>query len=428
MVIVGCGAEKYPWDTNNTSPLEGKYETRDTSLDLNKTMQERAARSIAQRVLYSSQYTAGISVSIMYDDHTTLDFAYGCRTLNPEVIASTILSYDNGPQSNCEEDLSPSHRFELGSLTKTAVGRTILDIDNNSSYDFDLNDLITKHLPSNIIALGDLSGITVSHLLHHTSGLAKIDFNPGTVEQIIGKVLAKPRLSRNPGQVYAYNNAGYILLGEIIKEVTGSDSWQGEVLKRLNESIGTNAFIFPESGNDDWLSTNDTSWMNGKSRTLIEGNNSLAVGYSYFEGALWNILGYYSAADIAHSAGSMIGTVPDVTKWMRTVATNETHLLTDDYFTKTIGEINPNTYVDVYSGSTHWNLGAGIGFDQNQNALFHLGNIEGYECHSVYSKNEKVTISACVNGVADLIPFPYDVLKAMYPYREAYLPKTTTTK
>lgn len=414
----GCGTD-YKWDTDNTSALEGKYETRDKSHDLNSSEQAAVAKSLAQRFLYADFKTTGISVSIMNEDNTTINFAYGCAKLRADVEQSGILDYETGHSANCEEALTPTHRMKLGSLTKTAVARTILDIDDNSDYDFSINDYITKHLPSNILALGDLSGITVSQLLHHNSGLNKIDFTAGTVEEIIQKFLDKGRLF-NPGQMYQYNNAGYVLLGQIIEHVTSSKHWQTEVQKRLDDSIGVNSFIFPEAGNVNWI---DTEWLVGQEGTLRDANQSLVTGYSYSD-AYISLL-EISGADTAHSAGSMIGSVPDVTKWMRTAATNDSSLLSANYFDNTVRQINTGTYIDSYMGHLNWNMGAGIGFDQDQNALFHLGNFFGYACSSVYSKNEKVTVTACINSTGDIEAFPYEVLEAMYPYRTTYLPTST---
>ncbi|CAA6802093.1 MAG: Class A beta-lactamase-related serine hydrolase [uncultured Sulfurovum sp.] len=413
--LTGCGKD-YEWDTNNISPLSGMYEDRNRSLDLNRTEQEKQIEALTQRVLYSSSSTVGISISVLYPDNTAVNRAYGCAKLSSVPEATAVLTYENGDKTNCETPLTINNRFKVGSLTKTTIGKTVLDIDDNSEYDFDLSDPITKHLPSNILALGDFSGITVAELLHHTSGLNAIDFEPGTVEEILTKVVNKGRLFYRPGQVYKYNNTGYIVLGEIIKFVTGSSHWQGEVQKRVDESIGNNSFIFPESGNTNWLSTPDTAWFTGKERTLLDSTEALAIGYSPYEGRLADVVSYYSGADRAHSAGSLIANVPDISKWMDAVGTNKNNLLSEQYFKDKVLDVN--NYTNVYQGHKEWNLGFGLGFDQPQNAFFHLGNIEGYECHAIYSRNEGVSISVCVNGATDLVSFPYEVLSAIYPYRK----------
>ena len=421
--FTGCG-EDYEWDTDNTSALEGKYEIRDKSLDLNQTQQNLIIKSMSQKFLFSNEKSVGISVSIIYNNNSSVNVAYGCAKLKPEVEISGILNYENGHNSNCEIPLKTTHRMKIGSVTKTTVARTILDIDDNPNYDFSIDDPITKHLPDNILALGDFSGITVSHLLHHNSGLNDIDFQVGTVEEIIQKALLKGKLF-DVGKMYQYNNMGYILLGQIIKYVTKSDNWEGEVLKRIKESIGENSFVFPEVDNQDWINTADNSWSVNQANTLIQGDYLLATGYSFSNGFKSNTL--LPAANIANSAGDAMASVPDVTKWMRSISTNNSKLLSDNYFQHTVWEVNTDTYIDSYVLHLNWNMGAGIGFNQDQNSLFHLGLFSGYTCSSIYSKNEKTTITACINGEADIKEFPYEILKAIYPYRKAYIPTTSTT-
>ena len=416
--FTGCG-EDYKWDTNNTSALEGKYETRDKSLDINDTEQNRIAKSILLRFLYANKGAAGVSMSIMRNDNTTFSFAYGCLKLNEDVEKSGILSYDAGDKANCEKPLLITSRMKLGSLTKTTVARTILDIDDNPENSFDLDDLVTSHLGDDILSLGDLSGITIKHLLYHTSGLSTKLVPGKTVQETIKTALDDKRIG-TPGQYYKYNNIGYIILGQVIKNVTGSDHWEGEIKKRLDASLGNNSFIFPEAYNDNWIQTEDTSWLHGVAGTLVEGNQSLATGYIFSDH--FNSVLEVSGADIANSAGSLIGSVPDVTRWMHSLATNDGGLLSKGYFENVI--LN-GTYVDDYISHTTWNMGAGLGYEQIQNAFFHLGAITGYSCNSVYSKNEKITISACVNGSGVMADLPYDILSEIFPYRKAYITKSS---
>jgi CubicO group peptidase (beta-lactamase class C family) len=464
--FAGCG-DDYAWDHNNVSKLDGQYTLEKIAeYDNNESIgwynaQTRGiiAKTKIEQFLISEKLAAGISVSIKYYDNNTsiyetnnsnganeenaiskytteYNYAFGCAkldTTNPAIqlgIIPVTLIEEVG--ETCREKLTPTHRFKVGSLTKTTVGRTILDMDDdNVNYpNFSINDPITKHLPTSITSLGNLSGITVHQLLHHTSGLGDIDATKtGTAAEKIAEALSKTRVTE-PGRMYKYNNAGYILLGQIIeylaKDNNSSATWQSEVKARLNEAVGINTFVFP---NTVGLDGNYSAWLDAN--LTKDDNTSLAKGYGT---SFTDDVTASSAADIAHSAGSLIGSVPDVTKWMESIATNNnvidgnmTGLLSDEYFQKNLNTINTSTYADIYLGNTQWNLGAGIGYDQNQNSLFHLGNFSGYACHSVYSKNERVTITVCVNGNADLAKLPYDLLEAMYPYRTKFLPAAAAT-
>jgi hypothetical protein len=420
MIVVGCG-EDYKWDTDNVSSLEGKYEIRDKVLDLNQSQMKRTIQNEAQNFFYSNKGVIGLIVNILYKDDTSLTYTYGCAKLKSEVQSTGILNYASGHQENCEEPLLPTQRMKLGSLTKITVARTVLDIDDDIQYDFDIDDSITKHLPENITSLTNLSDITVRDLLFHTSGLNEINFQSGTAEEVLKIALTKTKLA-DAGKYYKYNNAGYVLLGEIIKHVTQDDYWETQVMKRLNSSLVTHNFIFPERENENWIKTNDTEWMKGQSNTLLEGNNSLALSYLHSSGQFKDVT-LTDSPNNSHSAGSMIGTVPDVNRWMKELITNRSGLLSKKYFDKQV--INTR-FEDDYISHLTWNMGPGIGFEQKQNSYFHLGAISGYACMSIYSKNEEVVISACVNGSALLTDFPFTILSKMYPYRSSYISTTTS--
>lgn len=79
--------------------------------------------------------------------------------------------------------------------------------------------------------------VTVHHLLNHTAGMANIDRNLTSVESAVkngmphyqtplttDELLAKycsEKLVNEPGKVFDYNNADYIILGKIIERIYG---------------------------------------------------------------------------------------------------------------------------------------------------------------------------------------------------------------
>lgn len=435
LLLSGCGQD-YEWDTDNKSALEGKYEERNVSQDLTRDQQILAAKSVTQNALFAhaigKDSVTGVAVSITFGDEETQSFAYGCAELKPEVVASGYLTYESGHTDNCAVVLEPTHRFKLGSLTKTTVGRTILDIDDMQTYDFSVDDALVAHLPENILALGDFEGITIRNLLEHSSGLPKPTNYPLTTpENFIGLVMQLDSKIK-PGQMYECNNLNFVLLAEVIKHVTGNPYWEQEVLQRINASIGEeNSFIFPESGlgtNGEWMNTSDTVWMEGKEKTLLEGEGRVAHGY-IFNATMHSFADFtaYSAADMAFAAGSALANVIDVNRWMRSITSNDSALLSSGYFDNHIVDMNTYTYQDIYEGHPDWNMGMGIGYDQSQNALFHVGAFTGYNCMSFQSKNENVTLSLCgaSNGFS-AGSIAYDILNAMYPYRNEFIHTSTT--
>ncbi len=137
------------------------------------------------------------------------------------------------------EAMTPAHPVRIASNTKTYVAVAVLRLWEQGRVDLDAP--ITEVLPADMLAILDSDGyrtgeITVRHLLTHTSGL----YDHGGAESYGAAILARPqhRWSRleqvqlcadegdplaEPGAVYNYSDTGYVLLGQILEDVTGAD-------------------------------------------------------------------------------------------------------------------------------------------------------------------------------------------------------------
>ena len=132
--------------------------------------------------------------------------------------------------------MSPSTPVRIASITKTFVAASVLRLWEDGRLDLDAS--IDGILGSEIDSLlrGDgykTEHITVRHLLMHASGMAD-----HTGDRYVEQVFSAPRRVwtpfdqvetlikdtdplNEPGAQYAYSATGYVLLGEILKEVTG---------------------------------------------------------------------------------------------------------------------------------------------------------------------------------------------------------------
>lgn len=143
--------------------------------------------------------------------------------------------------------------FEIGSITKTFTASIIQQLAAEGQLS--LSDPIQKYLPVRM-AQDSFQGhtITVQHLLTHTSGLSTgppsftlpylraIVFSPKNPNRNFKakhyyRYLKKFELTYVPGLEWSYNNAGYGLLGEIIKEVSGR-SWEESVRQNIFQPLG----------------------------------------------------------------------------------------------------------------------------------------------------------------------------------------------
>jgi len=124
--------------------------------------------------------------------------------------------------------------LETGSVTKQFTGAAILKLEMMGKLS--VTDPINKYL-KNVPA--DKSGITIHHLLTHSSGIIPNivdDYTPITRDEYIQKAMQAP-LSFRPGTSYDYANAGYSLLAAIIEIITG-DKYETFLNKNLFEPAG----------------------------------------------------------------------------------------------------------------------------------------------------------------------------------------------
>lgn len=137
--------------------------------------------------------------------------------------------------------LTPSTPLVIGSVTKTFVAATILQLAEDGRLRLD--DPVREHLPE----LRQLSRrITIAQLLDHTSGLADLfndetraglEEDPGrawTTEEVLGSLDAP---WYQPGEGWAYANTNFYLLGLVIERLTGA-SLAEELTARFLEPLG----------------------------------------------------------------------------------------------------------------------------------------------------------------------------------------------
>lgn len=131
--------------------------------------------------------------------------------------------------------------MELGSVGKSFTAELIYDLQHRGLLH--LNDPVNKYLPG---APPAWSGITIAHLLRHTSGIqnylqdprfragdyftgskdtaAERFFRTVTTDSLMRLFYTLP-LEFAPGAGWSYSNTGYYLLGKIAERVTGREAF-----------------------------------------------------------------------------------------------------------------------------------------------------------------------------------------------------------
>ena len=141
----------------------------------------------------------------------------------------------------------PVHgQFRAGSITKTFVATVALQLVGEGRLRLD--NPVEAWLPG---VVPDGHRITVRHLLNHTSGLYDVvrtlPMPPGqefldnrwrtwTAAELVQRAVANPPTFEQPGSAFAYSSTGYLLLGQIIEEVTGRP-YSREIQRRVIQPL-----------------------------------------------------------------------------------------------------------------------------------------------------------------------------------------------
>ncbi len=115
-------------------------------------------------------------------------------------------------------------RFNIGSIGKTLTGTAIMQLVEAGKVE--LEAPVTRYLPE--FPYGD--GITIHHLLSHTSGLSNYMAHPGfrtqmarlrEIDDFLPLVYDQELRFDEPGSEFAYSNSGVVVLGLVIEKVSG---------------------------------------------------------------------------------------------------------------------------------------------------------------------------------------------------------------
>nr|WP_229879598.1 serine hydrolase domain-containing protein [Streptomyces echinoruber] len=141
--------------------------------------------------------------------------------------------------------IARADHFRAGSVTKTFLATVVLQLA--AEHRLSLSDTVEQHLPGLVrSAHADGRDITLRALLTHTSGLADFTELTGgrvalTPQQAVRLALRLP--SGRPGR-YAYSNTDYVLLGMVVRQVTGH-SYAAEVRRRVITPLRLTGTSFP---------------------------------------------------------------------------------------------------------------------------------------------------------------------------------------
>ncbi|GEM_PF-261648 len=290
--------------------------------------------------------------------------------------------------------LEPNDRFEIGSITKTFVATTVLQLVEEGKLS--LQDTLTTLLPESITAdIPNSEKITLKQLLQHTSGIADyvdVLFTQAAIDATVFLQEWEPEELVDltdgvepffePGESWRYSSTNFILAGLIIEAVTGNNI-AAEIRTRILEPLNLENTFF------------------AKEEEIPGGYIS---GYWDFDGngSLDNI----SVANISWTwaAGAMVSNTQDLDTFARSLFKGD--LLEPQTLEQMLDTI-PTTDPVNYSS---YGLGVGTIESPNRFWYIHRGQTLGYRSNMWYSPEDDLTYIELINGfsrdnlVRDILP------------------------
>ncbi|MFJ2888415.1 serine hydrolase domain-containing protein [Streptomyces sp. NPDC087305] len=143
--------------------------------------------------------------------------------------------------------ISRADHFRAGSITKTFIATVILQLA--AEHRLSLSDTVEQHLPGLVHGAGnDGRALTLRSLLTHTSGLYDFTADTGGTVPVSPTRAVRIAVTHPPADRgrFSYSNTNYVLLGLVIRQVTG-DSYATEAERRIIAPLRLTGTSFPGS-------------------------------------------------------------------------------------------------------------------------------------------------------------------------------------
>lgn len=291
-------------------------------------------------------------------------------------------------------------KLEAGSVSKQFTAAAILLLAQEGKLS--LQDDIRKYFPE-IPNYGHT--ITISHLLHHTSGLKDwgsiveiAGWPRGTKaysnEDVLAIIAAQKTLNNIPGDEFIYSNSNYNLQALIVKRVTG-----------LELAAFTKKNIFIPAG------MTNTEWRDDYTRVVPH----RATAYSKY-GAIYAT---NMPNENAYGNGGLITTTEDLIKWNEFYTANK--LGTSPLLNQQISLVPLNN-----GGYNNYAVGLFIDSLNGISRITHSGATAGYRANLDYFPTLKLSIAWLSNNADGGFSSIPRQLAEVFTGKPSIKPTTTT--
>jgi len=328
--------------------------------------------------LFLIVYSSGFTQSITKADLNAIDSVMKSYYRPEEPGASIVVAKDGKivfskgyGMANLEQHtpISTASVFRMGSMTKQFTAIAILMLVQKGQLSLD--DRLSKFYPEQF---KDDHGITIRHLLGHTSGIKDYITIPEVrayatrkiKPQEIIAIIAQSPLDFEPGTDYTYSNSGYFILGGILEQITGV-SYPEFITKNILQP----------------LKMQHTSYEDPAQ--IIADRAS-----GYYRRAEGFINAPYIDMSVIFSAGALLTNPEDMVKWDESLYL---HLLVNAQYIKMA--LEPQ---QLHNGDhTDYGFGFRMVKVNGVNSIEHGGGIFGFQCYGIRVESAHVYVLVMTN-------------------------------
>jgi CubicO group peptidase (beta-lactamase class C family) len=274
--------------------------------------------------------------------------------------------------------VTPNSVFRLGSLTKQFTAAIVLQLVQEGRIALD--DPVSRFFPD---YPHPGAAATVRQLLNHTSGIQSYTGIPGwmveentnrpyTTAEMIALFRDRPSPTP-PGQAWAYNNSGYVLLGAIVEKVTGKP-WHQAIAERIAGPLRLRTIGY------------------GVDR---ESGPAMARGYTEADGQVRPARRIHMS--VPHAAGALVGTVGDLARWSNALHHGRV--------------VSPALYAAMTSPtvlpdgrSQPYGFGLANGEERGRATIEHSGGIFGFATYATYVPSDDLFVAVFANSDSPASP------------------------
>ena len=274
--------------------------------------------------------------------------------------------------------------FAVASLTKTFMAALVLQLREEGKIQ--LGNPISRWLPGYPMA----SKITVKMLLNHRSGIFDYFAHPRYEQRVFGRPSHRWRVNEilrltgprycSPGACYRYSNTNYVLLGKIVRDITGKSPARN-IRERFLEPLGlTDTYFQGQERIGKFVAKG--YW------TKPGGHRGFNDGSAFRPNT--------SGATVANAAGALVSSVRDISDWQDALLGGE------------VLEPRSLELMTTFHRRSGYGLGMRVAWLAGRRGLGHGGSLRGFVAIMYRLPVEDVDVviltnlgRSYVNGLAD---------------------------